>query len=133
MSTGACKSNCPGTPPLIIHVIQHLITGGLENGLVNLINLMPADRYRHAIVCISHYSDFKERIQRDDVPVIALHKREGHDLRVYGKFWRVLREMEPMIVHTRSTPALEFLAVAALAGIPGRIHGEHGRDIYDLA
>jgi len=32
-------------PPLIAHVIQQLTVGGLENGLVNLINHIPAERY----------------------------------------------------------------------------------------
>ncbi len=31
-------------PPLIVHVIHHLVMGGMENGLVNLINQLPADR-----------------------------------------------------------------------------------------
>ncbi len=34
--------------PLIAHVIHRLDVGGMENGLVNLINRLPADRYRHA-------------------------------------------------------------------------------------
>ena len=39
-------------PPLVLHVIHHLVVGGMENGLVNLINNMPTNAYRHAIVCI---------------------------------------------------------------------------------
>ena len=35
-------------PPLVLHVIHHLYVGGMENGLVNLINNMPPDDYRHA-------------------------------------------------------------------------------------
>ena len=35
-------------------------------------------------------------------------------------------------MHTRNLSALEIQVVAALAGIRGRVHGEHGRDIYDL-
>src|SRR5207344_2209514 len=38
-----------GPPPLVAHLIHRLDVGGLENGLVNLINHMPAERYRHAI------------------------------------------------------------------------------------
>ncbi|MEO8991934.1 MAG: sugar transferase, partial [Nitrosospira sp.] len=49
-------------PPLIVHVIYHLGVGGLENGLVNLINHIPSQRYRHAIVCLKGYSDFSQRI-----------------------------------------------------------------------
>jgi sugar transferase (PEP-CTERM/EpsH1 system associated) len=44
----------------------------------------------------------------------------------------VLVRLKPRIIHTRNLAALEMQAVGWL--IPGtrRIHGEHGRDIYDL-
>ena len=48
------------TRPLIVHVIHHLVTGGMENGLVSLINNLPSSGYRHAIVCIEDHSDFRE-------------------------------------------------------------------------
>ena len=119
-------------PPLIVHIIHRLALGGLENGLVNLINLMPPQRYRHAILCLTDYTDFRNRLQRTDVPVLALQKREGRDFSVYARLWRVLRRLRPDIVHTRNLPALDCQIPAALAGVPGRIHGEHGRDVYDL-
>jgi sugar transferase (PEP-CTERM/EpsH1 system associated) len=119
-------------PPLIAHMIFRLAIGGLENGLVNLINAMPPNRYRHAIVCLTDETEFRERITRPDVPVIALHKKQGHDLGAYLRMWNVFRQLRPAIVHTRNWPTMEFLAVAACAGIQGRIHGEHGRDVYDL-
>jgi len=121
-----------GQPPLVAHVIYRLAVGGLENGLVNLINRMPADRYRHAIVCIDDYTDFRRRIQRDDVTVHALHKRPGHDPGVYWRAWRLFRRLRPAIVHTRNLAALEFQLSAFLAGVPGRVQGEHGRDSNDL-
>jgi sugar transferase (PEP-CTERM/EpsH1 system associated) len=43
----------------------------------------------------------------------------------------VLRALKPDIVHTRNLPALECQFVAALAGVKARVHGEHGRDVYD--
>ena len=45
------------SPPLIVHVIHHFGVGGMENGIVNLINHMPPGRYRHAIVCLTGYSE----------------------------------------------------------------------------
>jgi len=53
--------------PLIAHIIYRLDMGGLENGLVNLINRIPTERYRHAIICLTSYSEFYQRIQRSDV------------------------------------------------------------------
>jgi len=118
--------------PLVVHVIYRLAMGGLENGLVNLINRMPVERYRHAIVCIDDYTEFRERIQRKDVEVYALHKRPGIDLGAYVRFWRLMRRLRPAIVHTRNLGALEFQFPAWLAGVRHRVQGEHGRDTSDL-
>ena len=119
-------------PPLIVHVIHRLGVGGLENGLVNLINGIPVNRYRHAIICLEEYTDFRSRIKRDDVDIFALHKREGYDLRMYLKLFKLLRELRPDIIHTRNLAALEAQFIAVVTGIKKRIHGEHGRDITDL-
>ena len=67
------------TPPLVMHVVHRLDFGGLENGLVNLINRMEPSRYRHAVVCLTGYTDFAKRIQRPAVPLIALNKQPGKD------------------------------------------------------
>ena len=120
------------SPPLIVHIIRRLSVGGLENGLVNLINHMDPAHYRHAILCLTDYSDFCNRLKRKDVDVIALHKREGQDLSIHTRLLKVLRKLQPAIVHTRNLPGLEYLIPSALAGVPARIHGEHGRDMYDL-
>lgn len=118
--------------PLIVHVIYRLDVGGLENGVVNLINHMPHDRFRHAIVSLTGASDFRHRIQRADVPVYCLHKPPGNSLRTQIHLWRILRALRPDIVHTRNLAALECTVAAALAGCRVRIHGEHGRDMDDL-
>ncbi len=124
------RSSMP--PPLIVHVIHHLGVGGLENGLVNLINHIPPERYRHAIVCLKGYSDFRRRITRENVEIIALNKREGKDFSLYLNLFKTLRRLQPDIVHTRNLGTMEGQVVAALAGARARVHGEHGRDIFDL-
>lgn len=118
--------------PLVVHVVHRLAVGGLENGLVNLINHMPAERYRHAIVCMTEYTDFRERIRRGDVECFALGKRAGQDFGVYVRLWRLLRRLRPDIVHTRNIGTLECVLPAFAAGVRGRVHGEHGRDMADL-
>ena len=51
--------------------------GGLENGLVNLINRLPEHAYRHAIVSLTEITDFRKRVLRDDVRYYALGKKPG--------------------------------------------------------
>jgi sugar transferase (PEP-CTERM/EpsH1 system associated) len=118
--------------PLIAHIIYSLHVGGLENGLVNLINRLPVQEFRHVVICLTDYGDFRNRIQRDDVGVIALNQPPGHGLGAKWRLWRLLRTLAPDIVHTRNIAALECQPVALLAGVPGRIHSEHGRNADEL-
>jgi sugar transferase (PEP-CTERM/EpsH1 system associated) len=117
--------------PLIAHVIFRLGVGGLENGLVNLINRLPAERYRHAVVCLTDATDFRRRIERPDVTVHELHRQPGHDLRVPFAQLRLFRSLRPAIVHSRNLAAIESQVPAWLAGVPGRVHSEHGWDVFD--
>jgi sugar transferase (PEP-CTERM/EpsH1 system associated) len=117
--------------PLIAHVIYRLDVGGMENGLVNLINRLPPDRYRHAIVSLSDSTDFAKRISRNDVPIVNLGKKPGHDLGLHSRLFRAFRSLRPAVVHTRNLAAIEAVAAAAAAMVPYRVHGEHGRDVQD--
>lgn len=118
--------------PLIAHVVYRFDTGGLENGLVNLINHMPADTYRHAIIALTEVTAFSRRIRRSDVEFISLHKPPGHAVRLYPRLARLFRQLRPAVVHTRNLAALECVLPAWWAGVPVRMHGEHGRDVEDL-
>lgn len=117
--------------PLIAHVVYRFDVGGLENGVVNLINRIPEDRYRHLVIALTEYTDFRRRLRRE-IPLYALHKRPGYDLALYRRLWRLLRRLRPDIIHTRNLNALEAQLPAWLAGVPGRVHGEHGWDVHDL-
>jgi sugar transferase (PEP-CTERM/EpsH1 system associated) len=118
--------------PLVVHVVFRFDVGGLENGVVNLINCMPAESYRHAIIALTEVTDFRKRIGRDDVQFISLHKPSGHLFALYPKLFRLFRELQPAIVHSRNLAALEVTVPAWAAGVPVRIQSEHGRDAGDL-
>jgi sugar transferase (PEP-CTERM/EpsH1 system associated) len=118
--------------PLIAHVMHRFDTGGLENGVVNLINHMPVDAYRHAVVALTDVTDFRDRITRSDVEFISLRKPPGPGLWQFRKWYRVMQQLRPAIVHTRNLAALECQSAAWVARVPVRIHGEHGRDMGDL-
>ena len=120
------------TRPLILHVIHHLVTGGMENGLVSLINRMPSTSYRHAIVCIEDYSDFRNRLTRPDTEVMAMRRSQIGTWRLRYQLFRTFRRLKPAIVHSRNKSGLDALLPARLAGVPHCVHGEHGWDVHDL-
>jgi sugar transferase (PEP-CTERM/EpsH1 system associated) len=118
--------------PLVLHVMHRFATGGLENGVVNLINHMPGEAYRHAVLAMTDVTDFRKRVQRSDVQFIALNKPPGHGVWQYRKLFKLFRQLRPAIVHSRNLSALEVQVPAWAAGVPVRVHGEHGRDVGDL-
>jgi sugar transferase (PEP-CTERM/EpsH1 system associated) len=119
-------------PPLVLHVIHHLVIGGMENGLVNLINSMPPSHFRHAIACIEDYSDFRKRLTRPDVEVFALRRSVIGVWELRRQLFRLCRRLRPTIVHSRNMSGLDAVVPAFLARVPHYVHGEHGWDVSDL-
>jgi sugar transferase (PEP-CTERM/EpsH1 system associated) len=118
--------------PLILHVIHHLYIGGMENGLVNLLNGLPESHFRHAIACVEDYSDFRTRLRRDDVDVIALNRSRVGVWQMRRAIFQHCRRLRPAVVHTRNLSGLDALLPARLAGVAQCVHGEHGWDVSDL-
>ncbi len=103
----------------------------MENGLVNLLNRMDR-RFGHAIVCLDGYTDFRRRLERDDVALHDIAKKPGLDPAHYKRLFGQLRRLRPALVHTRNIGTIEAGVIARLAGVRNVIHGEHGFDVADL-
>ncbi|MDB5936843.1 MAG: glycosyl transferase group 1 protein [Massilia sp.] len=117
--------------PLVVHLIYRLDFGGLENLMVERINRMPADAYRHAVVCLTGYTDFARKITRPGVELYSLGKRSGLSLGTHAALWKLLRKLKPAVMHSYNLSAIEYAPAALLAGVPVRINGAHGRDAAD--
>jgi hypothetical protein len=116
----------------IVHLVYRFAAGGLENVIVQLINGLPHAQFKHTVVAITTAdASFSQRITRQDVQIIALNKPPGQPFRMYPAMYRLLRQLRPDVFHSCNIAALEFAPVAALAGVPLRIHAKHGWDIAD--
>lgn len=115
----------------IVHVVYSFGVGGLENVIVQLINRLPAERFEHVVLSLTTIGDFKRRITQPDVRFIELRKPPGHAVPLYPRIYRLLRELQPDVVHTCNLAALEITPLAWLARVPLRIHVEHGWDAHD--
>jgi len=119
------------TLPLVVHLIYRLDFGGLETLVVECVNRMPADKYRHAIVCLTDYTDFANKITKPGVEIYALHKPPGLGLGTHLAIWKLLRRLQPTVLHTYNLSTIEYTPAAMLAGVPVRVHAEHGREATD--
>ncbi|MGI5310732.1 TIGR03088 family PEP-CTERM/XrtA system glycosyltransferase [Rheinheimera sp. WS51] len=117
----------------IAHLVWHFSTGGLENGMVNLINNLPGLGFKHSIITLTGYdADFAKRITSSNVQFYNLHKREGHDWRIFLVLNALLKKLQVDILHSRNLNTLELQLIGWWRKVPFRIHGEHGWDTSDI-
>ncbi len=84
------------------------------------------------MIASTKVTNFRQRIKHDDVEFISLNKAPGHGIWLFPRLFSLFRRLRPAIVHSRNLAALETQLPAWAAGVPVRIHGEHGRDVGDL-
>lgn len=113
----------------VVHVVHSLGVGGLENGVVNLVN-RNAPGLRHTIICMTTDGPLRQRLH-PGVDVFSLNKRPGHDLPTLLRLVHLLRHIAPEVVHSRNWATFDAALAARLAGVPTVVHGEHGRDSTD--
>lgn len=113
----------------ICHLVHGFNVGGLERIIVNTINELGTD-VEHTIIALTVVGTFVEQI---NVPVsfYSLNKSPGNDWSIYRKLHRLLKELEPDVLHSYNLSTIEYQWVGKWLGIPIRIHAEHGRDSYD--
>jgi sugar transferase (PEP-CTERM/EpsH1 system associated) len=116
----------------IMHVLHRFAMGGMENGMVNLINHLPSDEFEHLIVSLTDVSGFSKRIIDPSVRVVALNHSGGTPFKLLLPVLKLMSDFRPHVCHTRNVGTIEVQAMAWLARVPLRIHGEHGWDVGDL-
>jgi sugar transferase (PEP-CTERM/EpsH1 system associated) len=113
------------SPVRILHVMDSLGNGGLENGVLNLIKHMDAGQFEHFICTVRAQGVNAERLNNERVRLVHLGKRMGSHFQFLG-LRRAIRESRPDIVHSRNWGAIEAVIAARLAGSCAVIHSEHG-------
>lgn len=124
-------SNTRIHPIVIVHVLHSFEVGGLENGVVNLINGLDWQKYRHVICCLTRAGGLVDRLVRKDIEIIELGKVPGHSWTYPVRLARQFRKIMPQIVHTRNWGTIDGILGARLSCVPVVVHGEHGRTMAD--
>ncbi len=114
----------------VCHLVHSFDVGGLERIVANCINNLDDKKFQHIIISLTYVGEFISEIA---VPIehYSLHKKEGNDISVYARLYRLLKKLKPDVLHTYNLGTIEYQWVALFAGIPLRVHAEHGRDSYD--
>jgi len=115
----------------VTQIIHSLNPGGLENGIINLVNNMDDFKFENTVCCLTQGGDFEKRLNKN-IKVSKMFKKPGNDYQLYIKLIKYLKEIKPTIVHTRNWAGMDGIIAAKMARVPIIIHGEHGFEIADL-
>lgn len=121
-------------PLHVVHVLMSLDLGGMEHGVLNLLERLDRTHFRQTLVCLADvHQRIAPRLERAGVAWYALHKAPWkRDPAVFVRLWKLLRRLRPDIVHSRNYPTIEVPIVARLACRARILHGEHGRRFDEI-
>jgi sugar transferase (PEP-CTERM/EpsH1 system associated) len=128
------KNSAPQPDRITVgHVIYAFQDGGMERGLLNLINYGDRDRFQHIILCLTEAGAFAKLLASPSCTVIELHKKEGNDWRLPWRIAQVARQHMIDILHARGWPAMvETIIGGWLAGVSATMYTFHGKTFNEL-
>lgn len=115
------------TPVRILHVVDNMGKGGLENGLANLIERLDPDRFVHVVAVMRHLGMNSDRLP-GQARIIHLNNQGPVSRQHIGRFLGLIREVKPDIVHSRNWGTIEAVPAAKLSRTCASVHSEHGLD-----
>ena len=110
----------------IMHVVDTMGQGGLENGLVNLIEHLDANRFEHIVYAMRGLGANADRLHGDRVRVMCLGKKETDGRFQVAALARGILEIRPDIVHYRNWGAVEAVFAGKWVRSCALVHSEHG-------
>src|SRR5215510_8756746 len=108
-------------PIHILHIVRKgFAGGGMETGIVNVANGLPAERFRVSVCALDVSETFSHRIRRPNSEFYLLPKTgRGIDWRLFWRLTRLLRRAHVDVVHSHNWGTFLYSVLAAkLARVP---------------
>jgi len=111
-----------------MHVVDTLGRGGLENGLVNVINGLDVGQFEHVVCAVRGLGANASRLPEGRVAVRCLGREGATSTLQVSSMVRAIREVQPDIVHSRNWGAVEAVIASRWVRSCAVVHSEHGLD-----
>lgn len=110
----------------LAHIVNQLYFAGKEAGIIKISSAMDKSLFDVDIVVLGKIHQ-DEKMRGNGIRSIELNKKPGNDPKVVFRMAQVFRENAYDIIYTHAWNTLiEGYVAAKLAGVPIKIHGEHG-------
>lgn len=116
-----------------MQITHDLNYGGLQRLVVDISKGLDKSKYEVAVCVLREGGPLEEELLKEDIRIIKLpHSNNSVDHLSFWKLYKIFKEEKPDIIHTHNTqPFIEGGIAALLAGIPVKIHTDHGRQFPD--
>ena len=111
----------------ILHVVNSLDPGGMENGVVNMARALEPRGFEIHVACLERRGAFAERLPHPE-RVTVLGKADGFSPRAALRLAREISRLRPAVVHSHNLGALIYASLATAGGHRAALlHGEHSQ------
>lgn len=111
----------------VLHVLDSLAPGGLENGVVNVARRLHGEGFDVHAACLRFRGDFAVRMPEPD-KVVVMGKTSGFSMKAVRGLRLHMKSTGAHLLHSHNLGTLIYAALATLGGrtLP-IVHGEHGQ------
>lgn len=111
----------------VLHVLDSLAPGGLENGVVNVAQRLHGHGFDIHAACLRFRGDFASRMP-EPAKVVVMGKTSGFSFKAARALRQHMRSTRAHLLHSHNLGTLIYAALASLGGrsLP-IVHGEHGQ------
>lgn len=116
----------------ILHVIPQLMPGGTEYALLRLVCALGDEDFEHEI-CATRGIDLAfARREMATAKITCIGKASAGRQFPFFRLVRMMRSIQPDVVHSRNWGGIEAVPAARFAGVPFVVHSEHGYELDSL-
>lgn len=120
-------------PLRVLQITHDLHIGGLQRVVVDLAKGLDKNRFLVSVCALRDGGPLEKELRDEGIEIIIIpQSHQGTDYLRFIKLYRILRERQPLIVHTHNTePLIDGVLAALMARVPVRVHTDHARSFPD--
>ena len=109
----------------VLHVVDSLEPGGMENGVVNMARALEPRGFEMHVACLTRRGAFADRLPHPE-RVTVLGKAGGFSPRAMLRLATEISHLRPAVIHSHNLGPLIYASLASIGGRRGALlHGEH--------
>ena len=117
-------------PLTFVQLTWSLVAGGAETYAYNLARGLRNRGHRPIMCALDPGGALEDEIKQANIPCVVMGRKQGIDLKLFWRLWRLFRAIRPDVVHTHHFNQLFYGGIGARLAGARVIHTEHSVELY---